>query len=372
MNFTFDEEQLALADVARQSLEAAVPPATLLALADSPTGITDALWGQLVDLGYTGLLVPEAQGGAGAGLLETCIVAEQMGRIPLPGPFFSSAVLATLAARALGATDLLGPLADGSRRATVALGEAGHGDPLGTVRARARRKGAQWVVSGHKPLVLDGHTADCALVVARSEEGVRTFLLDLAEVRSSGDVACEAVPTLDPTRKAARLVLDEQPVTPLGPGGNQHGLWRRVLDDAAVALAAESVGAADRALAEAVEYSKVRTVFDKPVASFQVAKHKIVDMFHMLEMARVGWQFAAWASDAEDPDRVPAAAMAAAYASQAGLKVAGDNIQLHGGVGFTWENGAHFLLKRVKQNEVLLGGAGHERHRLASLLVETA
>ena len=124
-----------------------------------------------------------------------------MGRVPLPGPFFSSAVLATLAARALGADDLLSTLATGEQRGTVALGEMGHGDPLGTVRTRARRKGADWVVSGHKPLVLDGHTADWAIVVARSEEGVRSFLLEHPDA--------EAVPTLDPTRKAARLVLEE-------------------------------------------------------------------------------------------------------------------------------------------------------------------
>ena len=157
-----------------------------------------------------------------------------MGRVPLPGPFFSSAVLATLAARALGADDLLSTLATGEQRGTVALGEMGHGDPLGTVRTRARRKGADWVVSGHKPLVLDGHTADWAIVVARSEEGVRSFLLEHPDA--------EAVPTLDPTRKAARLVLEETHVQPLGPDGPQGALWRRVLDDVAVALSSELVG----------------------------------------------------------------------------------------------------------------------------------
>jgi alkylation response protein AidB-like acyl-CoA dehydrogenase len=295
-----------------------------------------------------------------------------MGRVPLPGPFFSSAVQATLAARALGLTELLPALAEGEKRGTVALNEIGHGDPLGTVRARARRKGAEWVVTGHKPLVLDAHTADWALVVARSEEGVRTFLVDLPAARATDTFECEVVPTLDPTRKAAAITLHEHRAEPVGPLGNQTALWQRVLDDVATALAAESVGAADRALWEAVEYAKVRTVFDKPVASFQVAKHKIVDMFHMLEMARVGWQFAAWASDAEDPGREDAVAMAASYACEAGLAVAGGNIQLHGGVGFTWENGAHYLLKRVKQNEILLGGSGAQRHRLARSLVGSA
>jgi alkylation response protein AidB-like acyl-CoA dehydrogenase len=371
VDFTFDAEQLELRDVARQALERAVDGATLRSLADGPTGVSDELWGALVELGWTGLLVPEDHGGAGAGLLETCIVLEQMGRIPVPGPFFSSAVLATLAARALGAGELLAGLAGGERRGTVALAEIGHGDPLGTVRSRARRKGADWVVSGHKPLVLDGHTADWAIVVARGEEGVRSFLLELpGEVGRS--VSLEEVPTLDPTRKAARLVLEEAPVVPLGPSGGQAALWRRVLDDVSVALASELVGVADRALDEAITYAKERVVFDRPIATFQVVKHRMVDMFQALEMARVGAQFAAWASDADAPERERAAAMAASYASQAAVKLTGDNIQTHGGVGFTWANDAHFLYKRAKQNEVLLGGAGHERQRLARMLVESA
>jgi alkylation response protein AidB-like acyl-CoA dehydrogenase len=326
--------------------------------------MTPALWSTLVDLGWTGLLVPEDQGGTGAGLLETCIVLEQMGRIPLPGPFFSSAVAATLAARALGATELLGDLASGASRGTVALGEQGHGEPLATVRTRARRKAAQWVLSGEKRLVVDGHTADWAIVVARSEEGVRSYLLEAP--------AGELVPSLDPTRKLARLVLDDAPAAPLGPPGNQAALWRRVQDDVAVALAAETVGAADRALAEAIAYTSERVVFDKPVATYQTVRHRLVEMFQQVEMARAGFQFAAWASDTEAPVRGQSAAMAASYAAEAGVRVTGDDIQLHGGVGFTWANDAHFLFKRVKQNELLFGGAGAQRHRLASLFIESA
>lgn len=364
MDFTFDAEQVALRDVARQALEREVDGALVRRLADDADGVTEQLWNRLVELGWVGMLVPERHGGSDAGLLQTCIVLEQMGRVPMPGPYLSSAVLATLAARALGATELLDGLASGERRGTVALQEIGHGDPLGTVRARARRRGAGWVVSGHKPLVLDGHTADWALVVARSEEGVRTFVLERP--------AATGVPTLDPTRKAAVLDLDETPVVPVGPPGNQAGLWRRVLDDVAVALASETVGAADRALEMAIAYTTGRVVFDRPVASFQVAKHKMVDMYQALEMARVGVQFAAWASDADVPERERAVAMAAGYACAAGVRVTGEDIQLHGGVGFTWANDAHFLFKRAKQNEVLLGGAGHQRRRLAAMLVDSA
>jgi alkylation response protein AidB-like acyl-CoA dehydrogenase len=364
VDFTYDAEQLALADVARTALERGWTPELVRQLVEDPTGITPALWKTLVDLGWTGLLVPAEFGGTGAGLLEMGIVAEQMGRVPVPGPFFSSAVSATLAARALSATGLLADLASGAQRGTVALGEQGHGDPLGTVRTRARRKNAGWVLTGLKPFVVDGHSADWAIVVARSEEGVRSYLLEQPDA--------DLVPSLDPTRKLARLVLDETPVTPLGPGGNQSALWQRVQDDIAVTLAAETVGAADRALAMAIAYTSERIVFDKPVATYQSVRHRLVEMFQQVEMARAGAQFAAWASDTEAPERVQAAAMASSYAAEAGVRVTGDDIQLHGGVGFTWENDAHFLFKRVKQNEMLAGGRAHEWHRLASLLIESA
>ena len=356
MDFTFDAEQVALQDVARQAMDA-LDPSRLRELADDPGGVDTDQWAQLVGLGWTGMLAPDG----GAGLLEACIVLEQMGRVPLPGPFFSSAVLATLAARALGADGLLADLAPGERRGTVALHEQGHGHPLGTVRARARRKGPGWVVSGTKPVVVDGATADWAIVVALAEDGVRSFLLP--------SLRAEAVPNLDPTRKLARLVLDEEPVEPLGPAGDQTALWHRVLDDVSVALAAELVGVCDRALAEAVEYGKARVVFDRPIASFQSVKHRIVDMYQSLEMARAGVHFAAWASDTDAPERARAAAMAAAYAAEAAVRLTGDNIQVHGGAGFTWANDAHFLFKRAKQNEVLMGGTGHQWHQLAGELV---
>jgi alkylation response protein AidB-like acyl-CoA dehydrogenase len=273
-------------------------------------------------------------------------------------------VAATIAARALDATELLGDLSSGARRGTIALGEQGHGEPLSTVRTRARRKAAQWVVSGEKPIVVDGHSADWVIVVARSEEGVRSYLLESPKA--------ELVPSLDPTRKLARLVLDDTPVMPLGPSGSQAGLWQRIQDDIAVGLAAETVGAAHRALTEAIAYTSERIVFDKPVATYQTVRHRLVEMFQQVEMARAGFQFAAWASDTDSPEREQAAAMASSYAADAGVRVTGDDIQLHGGVGFTWANDAHFLFKRVKQNDLLAGGAGAQRHRLATLFIESA
>jgi alkylation response protein AidB-like acyl-CoA dehydrogenase len=357
VDFTFDAEQLALQDVARRAMDE-LDVGLLRQLADDDAGFTPDLWDRLVSLGWTSMLIP----GEGAGLLEMCIVLEQMGRVPLPGPFFSSAVAATLAARALGEQGLLDELASGGTRGTVAVGEQGHGDPLGTVRTRATRKGADWVLHGLKPAVVDGHTADWAIVVALGEDGIRSFLVH--------EPSAELVPSLDPTRKLARLVLDGTRAEPIGPARGQADLWRGVLDDIAVALAAESVGVSDRSLEEATEYAKGRVVFDQPIASFQVVKHRIVDMFHALELARVAVHYAAWSSDGDEPDRVRAAGMASAYAAEAAVKVTGDNIQLHGGVGFTWANDAHFLFKRAKQNEVLMGGSGHQWERLGALFAE--
>ena len=219
-------------------------------------------------------------------------------------------------------------------------------------------------------MVVDGHSADWVIVVARSEEGVRSYLLETPSAAAGATV--ELVPSLDPTRKLARLILDETPVAPLGPPGNQTYPWQRVQDDIAIGLAAETVGAADRALGEAIAYTSERIVFDKPVATYQSIRHRLVEMFQQVEMARAGFQFAAWASDTEAPEREQAAAMAASYASEAGARVTGEDIQMHGGVGFTWANDAHFLFKRVKQNEVLSGGAGAQLHRLASMFIESA
>ncbi len=356
MDFTFDAEQLALQDVARRAMDEVGGDAVRV-LADDPVGFSPEQWERLVALGWTALLEP----GSGAGLLEACIVLEQMGRVPLPGPFFSSSVLAMLAARALGAGDLVAELAAGAPRGTVALQEQGHGHPLDTVRARARRRGSGWVVSGAKPTIVDGQSAEWVIVVALAEDGIRSFLLRSPKA--------EAVPALDPTRKLARLVLDEEPVEPLGPPGDQTELWRAVLDDVSVALSAELIGVCDRAMSEAVEYAKGRVVFDRPVATFQVVKHRIVDMFHALEMARAGVHFAAWASDTGAPERSRAAAMAAAYAADAAIRLTGDNIQVHGGVGFTWADDAHFLFTRAKQNQVLMGGSGHRWHQVAAELI---
>jgi alkylation response protein AidB-like acyl-CoA dehydrogenase len=364
MDFTFSDDQEALRDAARAFLARTTPSAYVQAMADDPRGFTDEVWNQIAELGWVGLLVPEGHGGLGLGLVDMTVVMEEMGRVPLPGPFFSSAVLATLAADRIGAHELLPGLAAGTQRGTVALEEQGHASPVDRIRARARRRGGTWVVSGHKPLVLDGHTADWVIVAARTEEGIGSFLLQAP--------AAEPVPTLDPTRKAARLVLDETPAERIGVAGDHTPQWRRVVDDAGVMLAAELIGASEAALNLGVEYAKARVQFDRPIASFQAIRHKAVDMLHRLELARVGTHYAAWTSDVDQPDREHAAAMAKGYAGEAAVFVTSEDIQIHGGVGFTWECDAHWYYKRAKQNDAMLGYQGWQRQRLADLVLDPA
>lgn len=361
MDFTFSTEQDELRASVRRFLADRSPQPYIVAMEDDPAGVTDEVWEGLVSLGLTGLLVPEAQGGAGAGLVDIVVVMEEMGRLPFPGPFFSSAVLATLAARRLGLDDLLPSLAAGATRGTVAVEEAGTGDPVGRIRTRAIRKHGRWRLHGDKPVVLDGHTAGWALVAARTEEGIGTFRIEAP--------GAELVPAWDVGRKVARLALDGREAEPVGPEGDQSSLWRRIVDDANVATCAELVGAMEGANDLAVQYAKDRVQFGRPIATFQVIKHKAADMLHRLELARVGTHYAAWASDAEEPVREEAAAMAKAYVAEAAGFVTAECIQIHGGVGFTWDCNAHRWYRKAKQADLLLGYQGYQRERLAALLL---
>jgi alkylation response protein AidB-like acyl-CoA dehydrogenase len=361
VDFTFSEEQEALRTTARTFLDREVGSRHVRAMLDDDRGITDDLWRRMSDLGWTDVLVPERRGGSGLGLLEVTVLAEEMGRLPLPGPWLSSSVAATLMAARLGDRDGLTRLAGGARRATVALEEGGHRDPLDGIEATARRRGATWNLQGTKPLVLDGHTADVAYVVARDADGLATFALE-----GPGGTL---VPTMDVTRKVARVELAGRPSRRIGPAGDQRALLQRVVDDIGIALCAESVGACDRALQMAIDYAKDRVQFDRPIATFQAIRHKLVDMLHQLELARVATHFAAWASAVDDPQREAAAAIAKGFVGEAAAMITGENIQVHGGVGFTWDVDCHLLFRRVKANDLLFGRQAWQRQRLADLVL---
>jgi alkylation response protein AidB-like acyl-CoA dehydrogenase len=364
MDFTFSPEQDDFRQAVRSVLETEAPSQYVREMIDDPVGVTDTLWDKMAELGWLGVLVPESHGGLGLGMVDLVVLQEELGKLPFPGPFVSSSVAATLAAKRLGALDLLSDLAAGRTRGTVALEEPGHGDPLGSVRAVGKADGDSYVLSGNKPVVIDGASADWALVVADDGEGLGTFLLE--------EPGGEPVPALDVTRKVARLSLDARRARRIGPQGDQSATWRQVLDDVNVALCAELVGTCERALELAVEYAKVRVQFDRPIATFQVIKHKAADMLHKVELARVGTHFAAWASDVDDPGRERAAAMCKGYVAEAANQVTAEAIQIHGGIGFTWDVDCHLLYRRAKQDDLLFGSNGFERRRLADLLLRPA
>ncbi|MGH9111241.1 MAG: acyl-CoA dehydrogenase family protein [Acidimicrobiales bacterium] len=372
MDFTFSPEQDALRDTVRSFLEREGGRELVRRMVDDEARLPDALWARLAELGWAGLLVPEEHGGAGLGLVDLVVVQEELGRCAFPGPFLSSAVQATLAARRLGETALLAGLADGSSRGTLALDEVGAGGPLDSVATRAVVTGdvasadapGGAVLEGLKPVVLDGDSADWALVVARDDGGLGTYLVERP--------GAEPVPGLDVTRRLSRLELRQRPARRVGPPGDQTELLRRVLDDVAVALCAETVGACEAALRMAVDYATVRVQFDRPIGSFQAIRHKIVDMLHNLELARVGTHYAAWASEVDDPERAAAAAMAKGFVGEAANMITAENIQVHGGVGFTWDVDCHLYFRRVKQNDVLCGRGAWHRQRLAELVLGPA
>jgi alkylation response protein AidB-like acyl-CoA dehydrogenase len=276
-------------------------------------------------------------------------------------------------------------LASGSTRGTIAVDELGHGDPVDRVRTRAKRKGGQWRLHGLKPVVLDGATADWVLVPARTQEGLGTFLIEAPQG--------EAVPTWDHTRRVARLELDGRAAERIGGEEDDTAAWRRIVDDANVALCCDLLGVMEQAHHLAVEYAKVRVQFDRPIATFQVIKHKAVDMLHAIELTRVGTHYAAWASDradqaregaadqapegaafrapggADEPRRAEAVAMAKGYAAEAANAVCGESIQIHGGVGFTWDCDAHLFYRRAKQDDLLLGSGSWHHQRLADQIL---
>ena len=344
MDFTFSSEQEALRESVRSFLSSKAPSSYVRSMLDDERGFTDDVWTQVVELGWTEI----------TDLVDLVVVLEEMGRLPFPGPFLSAGVLAPMTCRRLGVTGLDG-------RGTIALEEFGHGDPVKRVRTRATRKAGRWLIDGSKPVVLDGHIADWVIVAARTDEGLAAFLMERPPA--------EVVPTWDHTRKVARMSFEKARAERIGPIGDQTAIWRRVADDGAVALCAELIGSAEQALHLAVEYAKVRVQFGRPIASFQAIKHKAADMLHHLELARVGTHYAAWASDVDDPAREVASAMAKAYAGEAANFVAAEGIQIHGGVGFTWDCDAHLHYRRAKQNDLMLGYQGWQRARVADLVL---
>jgi alkylation response protein AidB-like acyl-CoA dehydrogenase len=364
----FSEEQEELRSSVRRFCESRSPSSEVRRLMETAEGYSPPVWAQMANqLGLQGLAIPERYGGAGFGYVELAIVLEEMGRSLLCSPYFATAAMAVNALLTSGDGDAcaahLPSIAAGDTIATLALAEdTGRWDEE-SVALRAERSGSGdgWTLDGHKSFVLDGGIASLVLVAGRTWSGVSLFAV-------SGDASGltrTPLETLDQTRKLARLELARTPAQLVGAEGAAWPGLSRTLDLAAIALAAEQVGGAQRCLDMSVEYAKVRYQFGRPIGSFQVIKHRCADMLLEVESARAAAQHAAWTAAEESPEVPAAASLAKATCSDAYFRAAADNIQIHGGIGFTWEHDAHLYFRRAKSSQLFLGDAAYHREHLA-------
>lgn len=365
VSYVRTEEQDLIASTARQYLEENIDIGKVRELMMSEDGFDRGLWKEMADLGWMGLIIADAHGGAGLGFPEAGVLLEEMGRLVTPGPFVASAILATTAVQEVAKeqqrSELLPLLASGERIASLAVYEGPHGWNVLAPATTAARSGDGWILDGRKRSVLDGHMADDLIVTAMTDDGVGLFAL--AADADGVDVTQE--PVLDPTRRQAKVTLDSVAVGPearLGEGDAGEGLIR-TLRLAAVALASEQVGGAQRCMEMSVDYAKSRYQFGRPIGSYQAIKHRCANMLMRVENAKSAAYYAARVTD-DDPELAVAAALASCVASEAYVWVAGENIQVHGGIGFTWEHDAHIYLKRAKSSSLLTGGPRHQRDQL--------
>jgi len=375
MDFGFSEEQEMLRSSARDFLAKEAPMTYVRKMMDDDRGYTDELWRKMADLGWMGLILPEAHGGSGLDFVDMVVVLEEMGRAVLPGPFFSTVILAGIAIVEGGSAEqkakYLPKIGDGSLKATLAhLEPSGRWDAEG-IQLTAKEAGGKWTLDGTKLFVPDANVADLFVVAARTSgkgaEGVTLFLVD---AKASG-VGVTMLKTMDQTRKLGEVTFKNVSVgadAVLGKVGGGWGLLERVADRAKVGLAAEMCGGAQKVLEMSVEYAKVREQFGKPIGSFQAIQHKCANMLVEVESSKSITYYAAWAVANDVAEAPLAAAMAKAYTSDAYRHTAGEGIQIHGGIGFTWEHDMHIFFKRAKSSEVTFGDATWNREIVAQLI----
>jgi alkylation response protein AidB-like acyl-CoA dehydrogenase len=372
MNFAFSEEQDELRSAVRRFLQEKSPEAEVRRLMETAEGYDPAVWRQMADqLGLQSLTIPEEYGGSGFGYVELIVVLEEMGAALLCAPYFATVALAANALLTSGDESakrhLLPGLASGETIGTLALTEdSGRWDfdsvTLTASRSHQGSRGADgWTLDGHKSFVIDGHVADLVLVVGRTRKGLSLF-----GVKGDAEgLTRTPLPTMDQTRKQARLELAATPAWLIGTEGGAEAGLSKTLDLAAVALAAEQVGGAQHCLDSSVDYAKTRVQFGRPIGSFQAIKHKCADVLLEVESAKSAAYYAGWAA-AEDSDELPVvASLAKSYCSEAYFHAAAENIQIHGGIGFTWEHDAHLYFKRAKSSELLFGDPAYHRELLA-------
>jgi alkylation response protein AidB-like acyl-CoA dehydrogenase len=367
MKFSFTDEQEEFRSSVRRALEARSPTTEVRRQMATETGYDREAWKKLnQELGLTAIHIPEAFDGAGFGFGELGIVLEEMGRNLLCAPYFSTAVLATTAILNAGSEAqkkaLLPAIAAGDRTATLAFSEDSGLNDAASVAMTATKKGDAYTLDGIKSFVLDGHTADTIVVLARrpgskGEDGLSFFTVD----GNAKGLQRTLLKTMDETRKLARLTFKGVEATLLGAEGGAAAPFAKTMHQIVVCLANEMVGGAERLREDALEYVKMRMQFGRSIASFQTTKNKAADMLVDVEMAKSAAYYAAAALDEGDDDVPAVASLAKATAAEAYLQTAIHAVQMHGGIGFTWDNDTHLWFKRAKSSEILFGDANHHR-----------
>ena len=370
IQFAFTDEQEQFRSAIRRFLSDRAPTTEVRRLMGTAEGYDPAVWRQLSeDLALPGIHIPEQYGGAGFGMVELCIVTEELGRALLCAPYFSTAVLAANAVLNAGTeaqkSALLPDIANGARLATLAVTEPdGNWDPM-SIKVAAIPDVDGYRIGGVKSYVVDGHVVDLLIVAARApkaagREGLALFTLDA----NAAGVERRLLESTDPTRKIARIDFHGAHADLLGELNDGAKPILRTLDQAAIALANEMVGGTQTLLESAVNYAKLRVQFGRTIGSFQAIKHKLADMLLEVELAKSAAYYAAQAAAVDDPEWPALASLAKAAASETYLHTAAECIQIHGGIGFTWDNDTHLRFKRAKSSEVFLGQPSYHRELL--------
>lgn len=379
MDFGFSEEQEMLRESARHFLDSECSMAHVRQMMEDDQGYSEEQWQHMATLGWLGLIFPEQVGGSGLDMVDLTVVLEEMGRVVLPGPFFSTILLGGSAIDLGGTPDqkraYLPRVIDGSLKMTLAQLEANARWDADGVQLKASESPRGFTLSGTKLFVPDAHAAGALVVAARTggsgASGITLFVVDAP----NPGVHVRVLKTLDQTRKLCEVVLDAVEVpgdAVLGTIGGGWEVLERVLDRAKVGICAEMCGGAQRVLDMSVEYAKVREQFGKPIGSFQAIQHKCANMLVQIESAKSATYYGAWAVASGSDEAHLAACMAKAYCSDAYRFVSGEGIQIHGGIGFTWEHDMHLYFKRAKASEVTFGDATWNRELVAQLVLDQA
>jgi alkylation response protein AidB-like acyl-CoA dehydrogenase len=371
VDFGFSEEQEMLRQSARALLEKECPSAVVRKLMEDERGFDPALWKKMAELGWLGLVIPENYGGGGLSYVDLVLVMEEMGRVLLPSPF----IWTMMAAEAIGRagsdsqkSSLLPKIAAGELIATIAYLEPSAVWSADGIAMTAREEGAGYVLDGTKLFVNDGHIADCILVAARTggsgDRGISLFAL---ETKRAG-VAVTPLTTMDQTRKLTEIKFSGVKVDAgdvIGEPGKGWKTLSDIIDRGKVMLAGEMMGGAQKVLEMTVDYAKVRVQFGRPIGSFQAVQHKCANMMIDVEGAKSAAYYASWAVSNEVAEASLAAALAKAAASDGFRRVSAEGIQLHGGIGFTWDHDMHLYFKRAKSSEFTFGDANWNRELVA-------